>query len=266
MNSIPKQAFFYWGTEVLPWVRFLTLKTFRQHHPDWVIYLYLKPVLDKVEGFEQKNYLDSKELVDLNLITFYIDIEKELGVEFPVKNFITIYADIFRYVILDKFGGFYCDMDCLFFKSLETLGIDDINYDTFILPRPYHHFLLSKPQSLYIKKTLEEQLDHIDEFSTNFLITTSCTTNVNITDEDKVWMLPLHTTEENIGSDGPYYSDSICLNWHGSGWHKRYETITENNYKELDHPLAAAIRYCLHRNTGKPTSLGNFLWIDRGED
>jgi Glycosyltransferase sugar-binding region containing DXD motif len=252
-----KQAYFYWATEVLPWVRFLTLKTFRQYHPDWDMYLYVPPTWIKAtRPFTGKDYFGKVGCLGVGIRA--IDLERVLGVEFPVKNFPTVYADIFRYVILDRFGGFYSDMDQLYFNSVDFLDC----YNATILPTPYHHFLYGKPNNPYFKRVLAEQLSHLDEFTTNYLVTTSCTQHLSPLIEENVSVLPLITTEDNLGPGGPTSPYAVCLDWHGSGWHERYSLVTEENYLESDHPLSAVIRFCLHNDT---KSLQNISWINRGE-
>jgi hypothetical protein len=40
--SIPRQSFFFWNTgTALPYIRYLTLATFRLQHPDWPMYLFM---------------------------------------------------------------------------------------------------------------------------------------------------------------------------------------------------------------------------------
>ena len=264
LDRIPKKAFFYWGTKEFPWIRYLTLETFRKYHPDWEMVLHKKPELDSYPDSNTESYWGRVEPLGVKIEE--MDVEKELGVNFPAK-YITIYADTYRYIVLDRFGGFYVDMDNLFFRSLESMpfnNADNRNFDTFILPPPYHHFVLGVPGASWFKKVTEKQKSVLPQDGDHFLDTTACTGWVNRGDGDKVKLLPMITTEENFGDSGPKSPDAVCLNWHGSGVYGKYQMVKENNYMTSDHPLAACVRYCLHGEMGNKNGIGGVVWIQRG--
>ena len=64
LERIPRVAHFYWGHDYMPWVRWLTLKTFRHHNPDWGMVLWqpFEPVrvdmTDVPRGGYTPNYID----------------------------------------------------------------------------------------------------------------------------------------------------------------------------------------------------------------
>ena len=266
LSRIPKRAFFFWGTESLPWVRYLTLETFRKHHPDWEMFLYRLPVLQK--NTTNYNAVDCWPKVNtLNIKIEEIDIEKQLGVEFPCK-FITIYADIFRYIVLWKYGGFYADMDHLFFRSLEQGPFNipsNAERNVFLISPPYHHFIFGVPNASWYDKVLKQQILSLPKDVTTFLDTTACTEKVPIQASDRVYRLPAVVTEDNFRANGPTNDNAIALNWHGSGIDRKYNMVTEENYMTSDHPLAACIRYCLTGVIGDSNGVGSFPWIARYE-
>jgi len=257
--------FGYWGTEQFPYARFATLETFRKHHPDWEMVLYRKYVLDEYKG-EDRGKIGSPnncwDLVkDLDIKIECIDVEDELNVTFPVP-YITIFADIMRYIVLGKHGGFYVDLDNLFWKSLEDCPFnhpDNVNVKTFMISPPFHHFILSQPGAPVLTNILYKQLEILPQTPDRILDTTACTMNVQL---DGVKLIPLETTEENFTDDGPKNEHAVALNWHGSGTYGKYFNITKDNYLESTHPLAGVIRYCLGKGLGK-TEGYNFSWINR---
>lgn len=266
LNRIPKLMFGFWGTQEFPWVRYLTLETFRKHHPDWQMILYHKPILDNYgNDYQGKSYWD--KLDNLGVEVREIDVEKEMGVKFP-NPYITIFADTMRYVALNWHGGFYIDLDNLFFRSLEDMpwnSVEHVNKDVFILTPPFHHIILGVQGSGFYNKVLEIQKTVLSGDPSKILDTTGCTMRVQRAPQDKVALLPLIVTEENFGADGPKSEWALALNWHGSGTYGKYQGVTEETYMDSDHPLAGIIRYCLHGSVGKSGGLGTFEWIVRDD-
>ena len=141
-RPVPKRIFFYWGGSDLSWMRYMTLYSFRKMNPDWEMVLYVSDnVVNKKTwiGHVNQDYFQYSgsnyfsKLKDLN-----IKIEK---VEFPLeirerlKNVSSIQeGDLFRYYQLYVGGGFYCDMDVLFFRPIDNFynKIIDGGYDTII--------------------------------------------------------------------------------------------------------------------------------------
>jgi hypothetical protein len=264
LTNIPKIAYFFWGTQEFPWVRYLTLETFRKHHPDWQMILHKKPILDDYSDNAEQAMACWDKLEKLGIQVEDIDIEDELGITFPVP-YITIFADIYRYIVLNKTGGFYSDMDCLYWKSLEDCPFNDprnVDVQTFMLNPPYHHFILSQPYAPVLRNILYKQIEILPTTKDRILDTTGCTQYVSL---DGVKLLPMETTEENFDGNGPKNEHAIALNWHGSGTYGKYRAILESDYMDSDHPLAAVIRYCLHGDTSRINQANNVIWIQRGE-
>lgn len=290
LTNIPKIMFGFWGTEDFPFIRWATLKTFRKFHPDWDIILYKKPVLDKINqqvspeiakaldkfnGYEDlakasydpnyPNYWCRLEELDIKVID--IDVEKEMGTNFP-RPYITCFADVMRYIVFTKFhGGHYVDLDNLYFKSMESAPFnipENAKYASIILPPPYHHWLLATYNAPWCNKVLKNQLANLPQTNDKFLDTTAITEKIAKSPEDRNLIIPLATTEENFNANGPTNGHAVCLNWHGSGVYGKYNMVTEENYKTSDHPLAACVRYCIDGSIGKANGIGTFQWIARG--
>jgi hypothetical protein len=121
---IPKKIFFYWNGETMSWMRYMTLYSFIKLNPDWDVTLYLtNSNLDSKWLSSEKqdyfyyngiNYLNEIDKLNINIKIVDFDkyeIMKQLN---PVHQ-----SDMFRYIKLYENGGLYCDMDVLFFRSID---------------------------------------------------------------------------------------------------------------------------------------------------
>lgn len=142
---IPKRIFFYWSGNNLSWMRYMTLYSFRKYNPDWEVILYLS---NNNNNRKTWNSVEEQDFINYTGVN-YLDRVKELNVkienvEFPQEsnsllvNISPVHeSDLFRYYQLHKSGGFYCDMDVLFFRSIDNF-YEDIkdNYDTIVYQCP----------------------------------------------------------------------------------------------------------------------------------
>lgn len=119
-KMIPKRMSFFWASETMSWLRYMTLKSFRHFHPDWEMVLYRAPAV-------WKKTWDSYETQDCDVYhgpdyTAWID---SLDIEFidwkpPIDELAAAHAsDICEWEILSTVGGFYADMDILWVKPLD---------------------------------------------------------------------------------------------------------------------------------------------------
>lgn len=126
-RTIPKRIFFYWGGSNLSWMRYMTLYSFRKMNPDWEVILYVSDnnIKNKSwKSYENQDYHQYKgddyfnKLKDLNIkienVIFPEEIQEKLKNISPIHK-----GDLFRYYQLYLNGGFYCDMDVLFFRSID---------------------------------------------------------------------------------------------------------------------------------------------------
>lgn len=135
LHKIPKIAHFYWGHDYLPWVRWLTLETFRYHNPDWdmVFWQPTHPVhVDQDPATHGPDYLP--RLGELGVVRSFKDADVLAGVNLDaavpsihVRE--QVKGDYLRLWLLDRIGGLSCDMDILFWKSMSEGAFN----------RPEHH-------------------------------------------------------------------------------------------------------------------------------
>lgn len=140
-NNIPKRIFFYWNGENISWMRYMTLYSFRKMNPEWEMILYISKmdIKDKMwKGSEEQDFSNYNgnnyyhKIKDLNIkikpVKLPNNIRKNVTIISPVHE-----SDLFRYYELNKNGGFYSDMDILFFKPMDELYNDVVNHNTDVL-------------------------------------------------------------------------------------------------------------------------------------
>lgn len=121
---IPHIANFYWNQETpLSYLRLLTLRTFRHHHPDWKMRLWTSQsnttnVWDgklEQQDFQTggiKDYITQVSYLGIETVVFNEPITKQLA---P-----TFISDIVRFRSIDG-GGWFFDLDQIFVRNFDNL-------------------------------------------------------------------------------------------------------------------------------------------------
>jgi hypothetical protein len=125
---IPLSFCLFWAGDTLSYLRYLTFKTLRCHHPEAKIKLYLTKEFNnsshnwanESQDFEKKldikNYLNKLDDINVEVIKVkYIGKPDLCGI---------LQADIARWLML-KEGGFYLDTDQIILKSFDTLPLNN---------------------------------------------------------------------------------------------------------------------------------------------
>jgi len=128
--NIPKILHLYWGGGVMPYIRYLTIKSFMDHNPDWKIMLsypkYPNRNITWITG-EQNNNLQCDDYFHKAL---ELPIEKiEVNFEdYGVNNNISEVhkSDFIRLSRLSTIGGLWSDMDIIYFKPMSSLYFNTI--------------------------------------------------------------------------------------------------------------------------------------------
>lgn len=178
---IPKRMFFYWSGDKLSWMRYMTLFSFKKMNPDWEIILYYSdnkkvngesydskewngPEEQDFSNYNGGNYLDQVKDLGITIINFEdVDIPNNLKEKF--KNISPVHkSDMYRYYDLYKNGGFYSDMDVLYFRSFdnEYNKIVKNDYDTILYQQQDYiaiGFLGSKENNKFYKKLYKSIFD-----------------------------------------------------------------------------------------------------------
>lgn len=119
-----RTLYLYWGGRKLSWLRYLTVKSFLKHNPDWKIKVYYpaKPTVgNKWHTAEQTIGYDGKDWfpeLEAELIPFDMETIGESNDMPEVHK-----SDLFRLWAIHEYGGVYSDFDILYTKPFpETRG------------------------------------------------------------------------------------------------------------------------------------------------
>lgn len=124
MNRIPKIAFFYWGAPVLPYVRYMCLKSFRQFNPEWKVVLYTPTQLTTTQSWttcENKQTFNTADYSD-RLTSLGVEVRKfdMEAIGFPNTLPEVLKSDLIRLHLLATVGGLWSDSDIIYFRPLTS--------------------------------------------------------------------------------------------------------------------------------------------------
>lgn len=140
--KVPKIAHFFWGGSRLPYLRYLSIKSFMNYNPDWKINLWhpISPAVPTWDTGELKydilcdDYLP--ELLNLPINKKVIDV----GIVNEMSD--VHISDALRLWLLSTIGGLWSDMDILYFKPINDLKVNSLenrDKDTFVCISEHGH-------------------------------------------------------------------------------------------------------------------------------
>lgn len=140
--SCPKIFHYYWDDfRKFTFMNLYSLKTSKHYHPDYIHIIWCPiNIYDKITWNEfchkedveyDNNFMD--EIKELNIKIIKIDISLFLNIDNEISEIHK--SDLFRYKILNTFGGIWSDLDIVYIKKIT----DVINFDfTNILFKCFH--------------------------------------------------------------------------------------------------------------------------------
>lgn len=111
---------FYWGNNPMSWMRFMTLKSFKDLNPDWEVTLYCSD--NKITkktwfGPESQDYFSYSGVDHLKQVEDIGVVVKSWSP--PVPGMMSIHeSDLFGWSLHES-GGFYADMDILWIRPMD---------------------------------------------------------------------------------------------------------------------------------------------------
>ena len=138
---IPKRMYFFWSGATLSWMRYMTLYSFRKFNPDWEMILCLSkntatekswttPEVQDFSNYSGNNYFEKISDLSIQTETVEFPADFKINIVSPVHE-----SDLYRYYKLYNNGGFYSDMDILYFRPMNDFynemvgnGIDTVLY------------------------------------------------------------------------------------------------------------------------------------------
>lgn len=123
--KIPKILHLYWGGGKMYYLRYLTIKTFLKHNPDWEIilwypeYTYTKHTWSSGEQMMELQCKDfTDEVMNLPITRKSVDFAN-YGFTNDVSE--VHKSDFLRLLKLSTIGGVWSDMDIFYFKPMSNL-------------------------------------------------------------------------------------------------------------------------------------------------
>jgi len=259
LDKIPQHAHFYWATSMLPWIRYMSLQTFRYHNPNWKITLWKPPALTVVSDYDKsiKNWWS--EVGKLNIEIADLDIPKLVGIDYsyhPNKLMRDVHYSDFAYMyLLHHHGGVWANMDILFFKSMENGIFNRPGYltrEVIGLEKGFNNLMLAHPKSEVMQSLLTIALN----VSKKSILNNFAATGPSIWEKfhsTKVLRLPATVTEPRC-METRYYrkgemfempGETIGIHWHGAGTHGTHAHLSLENYVTEKSLIAQIVTYAL---------------------
>lgn len=172
--NIPKILHLYWGGNKMNYLRFMTIKTFMKHNPDWEIkFYYPKYPFDYMtwETHEQKykvafgsDFLS--EVMELPITKVEIDFEN-YGLDNDISE---VYkSDFIRLILLSSEGGLWSDMDIIYFRPMNDLYFnipENKDIETFVCSNNrYGHsvgFIMGSKENKFFKELFRLSRQHFN--------------------------------------------------------------------------------------------------------
>jgi len=245
--NIPKILHVYWGGNKLPYIRYMTVRSFINHNPDWdVMFWYSEhptPVDTSLYSAPDinsySNYLP--ELMKLNIKKNVVDVE-EYGFNNDMSEIHK--SDFIRYQILSTIGGVWADMDIIFIKPITQLVVNSImnkDKETFISISGYGHsigFLMGCSENNFFKTITslskgsynKKVSQCIGSLMLNHYYPTLESVNrispaVNI-DMEAVYPYNVNNVEDILGNNLRITESSVGVHWYGG--HPMWKNFIKN--------------------------------------
>lgn len=148
LKNIPKIANFYWGSDKLSFMRYMTILSFKKLNPDWSIHLYVPKSINFGKTWVENISLDNKEYDGHDYFEQIKSLSsvKIIKVDFSNTNVSAgsepHRSDYLRWSLLSSVGGFWFDMDILFVKPITDIYFNQEKYagvDTLVSYDERHH-------------------------------------------------------------------------------------------------------------------------------
>jgi len=122
-----RHAHFYWGNTTLPWFQYLSMWSFRIHHPDWRVTLYRPHPHEQTAYPAGRCYFDDALKADIEMA--FVDPDEVTGASLTGYDASSAWcqvfrSDVLRHWLLHRHGGIWSDVDVLYFRSVLGSSID----------------------------------------------------------------------------------------------------------------------------------------------
>lgn len=271
---IPKIVHFYWGSEILPFLRLLTIWSFIKFNPDWEVRFYYPkkrttimswPTHEHKYAVSGQDYMETvtQFLPKVHPNVKIIELDFSLLMEYDEVSEVHR-SDFLRWHILSTEGGLWSDMDIIYFRNID---IDLHNHTCFCVNNEYGHsvgFLLSAPKNKIFRRIKQKALagynpDNYQSMGSvvlNKLYPAGIRADFYNLPMDIVYAYNAHLIPE-IFTEGPrgalrFTRRSVGLHWYAGHWlaGKYINLITKDNVNNFNNVLGSALRMAIGENYG----------------
>lgn len=130
LEKIPKTLHLYWGGQSLSFLRYMTIYSFREYNPNWIIIVHTPKNISTHKTWqtgEHKEYVPNEE----NYFDYLSEIDNVVMIEHDFNDYKfnsnaseVHKADFLRWKVLYDIGGLWSDFDILYIKSMDELSIN----------------------------------------------------------------------------------------------------------------------------------------------
>lgn len=249
MNNIPKIAHFYWGGAILPYLRYMSIYSFKKCNPDWKIILHTPKTLVTTRSWDNNSKIIISSEDYYGRVTEFADINifdmEEIGYSNTLSE--VIKSDIIRLYLLHVVGGVWSDTDIIYIKPMCS-GIPKEDFVALFCKDYIHRigFLMGSPGNIHFKKLFLLARQHLNIFepacvgSEYYEIIDLSSNDVYNMPEDVVCMNHVIGPQMFIKPSSYFLSyitkNTIGWHWFG-GYFKSWEyqdLYTENTYNNYD--------------------------------
>jgi len=133
LKNIPKIANFYWGSDKMSFMRYMTLISFKKMNPDWSIHLYVPKEVNFGKTWSNEIAIDNQQYSGND---YFDNLKNEIAIKIIKVDFskTNVFegseahrSDYLRWAILSSNGGFWFDMDILFIKPMTSIYFNNKN-------------------------------------------------------------------------------------------------------------------------------------------
>jgi mannosyltransferase OCH1-like enzyme len=170
---VPKILHCYWGGEKMPYIRYMTIKSFMDQNPGWKIMLWQPKFLFKKLTWETAELKYDESYTDYMPELMKLPIEKnEIDfTDFGFRNNVseTYKSDLLRLHLLNICGGVWADSDILFFNPMTELSVNipaNKRAETFVCISRYGHsigFMMAVQGSRFFERLSANAIKEYDE-------------------------------------------------------------------------------------------------------
>ena len=181
--TLPKVAYFYWGSETMSFLRYMTFYTFRAHNTDWkIVLIKRKKPLGKIDyGWAETQDFMLNELPDyshkldeLNVTVEWLEDEYPEIAALDISDVHT--SDILAWYILARKGGVVSDTDIIFTRPFDYERFKNTEFGIVCFegwPKKDYmpvSFMISQPNIIH-DRTYKASLKNVDNNAVNDKIT-----------------------------------------------------------------------------------------------